>query len=732
MEHGSRGGEDAEDAWEPAATASELRDAARTSSMGSDVETYPSQFLQGMSYMAAESQPDLSERGDRSVQAAAAALAGSSRFQNTTMAVIITNALWLGIDTDYNHIVLKKDGVLPLEPTSTVIEQVFCVYFTFEILVRFLAFPRKLQCFRDAWFIFDFTLVFFMVLETWVLAIVRLIIGGADSSALSNFSALRLIRLLRITRMAHLMHSIPELFTLVKGMISAARAVFFIMMFLVLILYVFAILITSQVGDPATEEPGPDDDPTGEQMFASMGDSMMTLLTNGVLGDNLVQAIDAILPLGVFWFWFFLVFMFISSMTLLNMLIGVLCEVMSTTAQEQEDEASKVELRICLQEAFSRLDLNSDGHISDMEWAQMASMPDIREQFIKLGIEECMLDESLAQFQLAIFHSTPSDIAGVVKGKGNRTAKNSCMMKIPIEEIFEKIAEIRPHLPASNLSLEVVRADIERNRRAVDRRLVNAETILQNIAVAKGVALPADGDSLRRLGSSRRLSPLKAPPTLRLPGFASTPEAESGEQQPCDELGAVGPTTVSPVDGLGGGSEGRHQVIAWASPKASPDLEPGRCPTVTTSRPTTPFAERPESAVGRAVAHTVEARAQRSEAWGDLSTAAAGRMRATPSGLREVPTELLLHTLKRRFPQPEPRFLVGTPGIRPDCARYSCVQKVSTEDVADTQECADPAGEEAAVAGSLTSTPILPPRPTTATLEPLYRVACVTELEEEV
>merc|ERR1719174_277888 len=88
------------------------------------------------------------------------------------------------------------------------------------------------------------------------------------------------------------MRSVPELMTLVKGMLSACKAVFFILLFLILVTYVFAIIFTSQMGDADNTEP---EEETAEHMFGTMGDSMMSLFTHGVLGDNLSQTLQAIL-----------------------------------------------------------------------------------------------------------------------------------------------------------------------------------------------------------------------------------------------------------------------------------------------------------------------------------------------------------------------------------------------------------------------------------------------------
>merc|ERR1719163_1099194 len=148
------------------------------------------------------------------------------------------------------------------------------------------------------------------------------------------------------------MSSLPELLTLVRGMIFAARAVGTVLLFMVLLMYVFAIVFTAQIGDPdAPERATPDtywdrgSDPTAQELFGTMGDSMMSLFTRGLLGDNLAETLQAIKDRGgkdtyecdsegecnrtggqLWLMWVFIVFMIISAFCLLNMLVGVLCE----------------------------------------------------------------------------------------------------------------------------------------------------------------------------------------------------------------------------------------------------------------------------------------------------------------------------------------------------------------------------------------------------------------------
>merc|ERR1719504_611801 len=97
---------------------------------------------------------------------------------------------------------------------------------------------------KDNWFKFDFVLVSFMILETWIMPLV-----ASGGGGLSQLSILRLLRLLRLTRMARLMRSVPELLTLIKGIVAATRSVFSTMVLLILTTYVFGIIFTQAFKD---------------------------------------------------------------------------------------------------------------------------------------------------------------------------------------------------------------------------------------------------------------------------------------------------------------------------------------------------------------------------------------------------------------------------------------------------------------------------------------------------
>mmetsp|Transcript_92017 Transcript_92017/g.173421 ORF Transcript_92017/g.173421 Transcript_92017/m.173421 type:complete len:571 (-) Transcript_92017:125-1837(-) len=444
-------------------------------------------------------------------------------FQNITMVVIVVNALWIGADTQFNHknIIEGKgdDAELPLYPASFVIETIFCTYFSLEVAIRFLAFRNCCDCLRDAWFVFDFILVLFMVIETWILKIIEVAVGGGGGlSFLSNFSALRLLRLLRLTRMARLMRFVPELMTIVKGMLSALKSVGFIILFLMCVTYVFAICFTSMFGAPDTPPWHEDEfgsDPTAEQMFATIGDSMMTLITIGILGDNLAPVTDSILVAGTFYFWLFMIFFAISCLTLLNMMIAVLCEVISSTAKDEEDTRQISLLKMCISDAFDSIDKNGDGMVSEAEWAYIKENKSVRATLQSFGIDEGNVDNCLTQMQASLFQSKPKAIDRVVPlNRATEKTDSEGETGLGLEELLEKVSELRPDVPASCLELSLLQSKLNAEKSQISKRLGRAELMLTKMIHRLG-QIPRPPGGLRYLdpsGIDSALLPLKVPP----------------------------------------------------------------------------------------------------------------------------------------------------------------------------------------------------------------------------
>jgi len=340
-------------------------------------------------------------------------------FENVTLGVIALNAVYIAVDTDWN-----KDETLT--PTNThslteahaffqFMEHAFCTYFTFEWIVRFMSFQTKRNGLRDGWFVFDSLLVFMMVMETWVLLIVMAAMGGGGGSPIGGTSILRLFRLLRLSRLMRMLRSLPELMILIKGMVTSMKSCFYVFGLLTLLTYVFAIAFTQlAVGSDV-----------GDVYFANVSHSMYSLLIYltflddlSVMGDDIRAEIWYLLPIAF-------IFVALAALTVMNMLIGVLCEVVSAVAESERAEMRAEILTMNLTDIMKNLDSNGNNMICYAEFVNIIQSTRAIQVLDEVGVDAC----KLMDFADLFFHNE--------KGE-------------PLELTFEDLMEVILDLRESN------------------------------------------------------------------------------------------------------------------------------------------------------------------------------------------------------------------------------------------------------------------------------------------
>lgn len=217
-------------------------------------------------------------------------------FEIIVVSVILFSALLTGAKT------------YDISPTVlTVIEWLdysITLFFLIEISIRFLAEPQKRQFFKSGWNIFDSLIV-----------IVSLI--PIEDSELAFVG--RLIRIFRVLRMVSV---IPELRTLLNSLIKALPQLGYVALLMFIIVYIYAAV--------------------GTTFFASInpvlwGDitvAMLTLFRVMTFEDwtDVMYETMSVYPLS----WaFYISFIFLNAFAFLNMLIGIVVNVMEKENAEQ-------------------------------------------------------------------------------------------------------------------------------------------------------------------------------------------------------------------------------------------------------------------------------------------------------------------------------------------------------------------------------------------------------------
>jgi len=278
------------------------------------------------------------------------ALARNETFDHCTLALIMVNALYMGVDSDYNQAASLNKADL----VFIICENIFAFYFTMELAVRFGALRHKRNCFKDNWFKFDSALLGIIWFETWLIPLLVV----CFHVEIDNFPVgpLRLLRLLRLARMVRIMRAFPELMTMIKGMLVATRAVGSAMLLLVIAIYAWAIAMHSFMKD----------DPDLYMYWGTVTRCMMTLMAQGTLGDSVGTVLRGVArnPPALASLIAFIVF---SMLTVLNMLVGVLCEVVTEVAKAEKESIALHKLKGTLLVMLKHIDLDGSGDISKEE-----------------------------------------------------------------------------------------------------------------------------------------------------------------------------------------------------------------------------------------------------------------------------------------------------------------------------------------------------------------------------
>ncbi|CAD7971596.1 unnamed protein product [Amoebophrya sp. A25] len=382
-----------------------------------------------------------------------ARIAADPRFDNFTLFIIVLNAAWIGVDTEIND----APDITRYSTGSVLIENFFCYYFTFEVIIRFNAFKYACNCIKDFWFRFDSVLVLLMMIETWVMPV--FFSGGGG---LSTLAILRLLRLARLTRMVRIMRSVPELLTLIKGMVRATKSVASTLALLIIFLYVFGLIFSMQYKDYIKDE-------EDLEIFKNIGESMFALFIGGTLLDDLTDFTNTIrhspLPLMlVAWY----LFVLLSSFTVLNMLIGVLCEVVTQTAEAEQQKMVINQVGSTMVEVFAEVDSDRSGLISETEFEVMKQNDKVTAALELLAIQKSHL--------VALADS----VFGSPGGEG-------ASREVSFTEFLEMAIHLRPENLATVLDVIELRNVMGAYKKRLENKIIDVESSIMREVYRKGL-----------------------------------------------------------------------------------------------------------------------------------------------------------------------------------------------------------------------------------------------------
>lgn len=217
-------------------------------------------------------------------------------FELFVIFIIIVSALEIGAKT-YD---LPEQAV----GFTKALDLFITLFFLVEIIIRFIAEPEKKNFFKSGWNIFD----------TLVVAISLIPIDDSEMALLA-----RLVRVFRVLRMISV---IPELRILINSLIKALPQLGYVMLLMFIIFYIYA-----AIGSFLFDTINPD-------LWGDIAISMLTLFRIMTFEDwtDIQYQTMEVYPMS--WI-FYLSFIFFTAFAFLNMVIGIVVNVM-------EEEHAKV------------------------------------------------------------------------------------------------------------------------------------------------------------------------------------------------------------------------------------------------------------------------------------------------------------------------------------------------------------------------------------------------------
>ena len=234
-----------------------------------------------------------------------ARIVDSNAFQMVISAVIILNAIVLGLET-----YVAEDS-----PTFTLLMRLndaFYLVFLAELITRMVSyFPRPLNFFRSGWNIFDFV-----------------VIGAALIPAVR--AQAEVIRLLRLARIARLLRFLPDARVLIATMGKAIPSVFSMIVLVVLLLFIYGMIGVVLFGEALPAE------------WGNIGSAMMTLFILLTL-ENFPTYLDQAQEVTPFASVFFLSYVLIAAFVVLNLVLGIVIGSMEEAREEERARVRKEE-----------------------------------------------------------------------------------------------------------------------------------------------------------------------------------------------------------------------------------------------------------------------------------------------------------------------------------------------------------------------------------------------------
>lgn len=226
-------------------------------------------------------------------------LISSSAFGNFILAVILVNAVVLGLQT-------SKELMARTGPMLDLIDSICLGIFTIEILLKLIV--QRHRFFLSGWNNFDFVIVGISLLP--------------GAGGLSVLRAMRIMRVLRVVSVA------PSLRRVVEGFISALPGMMSVFVLMALIFYIFGVMATKLFGE------------TFPDWFGTLGESLYSLFQIMTLESWSMGIVRPVMEVHPYAWAFFVPFIMVTTFAVVNLVVGLIVTSMEGEHEAEDNQAT--------------------------------------------------------------------------------------------------------------------------------------------------------------------------------------------------------------------------------------------------------------------------------------------------------------------------------------------------------------------------------------------------------
>ncbi len=219
-------------------------------------------------------------------------------FRNAITAVIVVNAVLLGLETS-DAAMARAGGLI------VALDRACLAIFVAEISAKIVA--QSWRFFRNGWNLFDFFVVTIALVPA--------------AQGLSVLRALRILRVLRLITVA------PRLRRVVEGFLTALPGMASVFLLMALIFYIGAVIATKLFGDAFPD------------WFGDLGRSAYTLFQIMTLESWSMGIVRPVMESFPYAWAFFVPFIMVTTFAVVNLIVGLIVNSMQS-AHEEENVAA--------------------------------------------------------------------------------------------------------------------------------------------------------------------------------------------------------------------------------------------------------------------------------------------------------------------------------------------------------------------------------------------------------